>query len=261
MITQIKQGKKFINVSIAITDGDGKSIDPSIAEAYFYKVSQVDGSISLDTNVNSDGKVTLLKQDNQVGFYGSLLSTESLLEAEYVILYKVTVNGIESITVEYLSIDKSKKEIENIKIETDKIQPEIIDKKDEYRADSIDLSSVKINTDKIPSIKNETDKIQTIDDNADSIKAKTDNLPQDPATESNLNAVKTLVIRTLGLSKENYKLFDITYSNKLLTTAKIKLYASKSDLETNTSPIAEYGISADYNGDGTCKDFKVKKVA
>jgi len=58
-----------------------------------------------------------------------------------------TVTSTETITVEYLSIDLSKKQIGEIKIETDKIQPEIIDKKDEFKADVSNLAtSLEIST-------------------------------------------------------------------------------------------------------------------
>lgn len=146
MITQIKVGKNYINISVAITNNTGVPIDPTMAEAWFYKVSQVDGSLSLDTNIDTNGKVTLIKQDNQTGFYGVSIPTSTLSEAEYVVLYKITAELSESITVEYLSIDLSKKKIE----------------------DNLDT--------KISEIKSETDKIQVIDSNIDLIKIETNKI-------------------------------------------------------------------------------------
>ena len=122
MITQVREGFRYVNVSVGITNNDGKAIDPVTAEAWFYKVSQADGSIALDTNINGTGKVSLSKQDSQTGFYGGSVNIVSLTEAEYIILYKVTIDGTETLTVESLSIDLSKKEIAEIKPETDKIQ-------------------------------------------------------------------------------------------------------------------------------------------
>jgi len=130
LITQVRVGKNFVNISVAITNNNGVPIDPTNAEAWLYKVSQVDGSLSLDTNINITGKVPLTKQNGQVGFYGASISTSTLLEAEYVILYKIMAELAESISVEYLSIDLSKKKIidnldtkiSEVKTETDKIK-------------------------------------------------------------------------------------------------------------------------------------------
>ena len=147
MITQVKVGQKYINTSVAITNNDGAAFDPTSAEVWFYKISQIDGSISLDTNINGTGKVPLSKQDGQTGFYGASIDIASFLETEYIVLYKVLAESTETITVEYLSIDLSKKQIGEIKIETDKIQPEIIDKKDEFKADVSNLAtSLEIST-------------------------------------------------------------------------------------------------------------------
>lgn len=114
MITQVKVGYKFVNVSVAVTDDKGKTQDCDSAEVWFYKISQSDGSIALDTNINSDGKVSLVKQDNQIGFWGASINIENLSESEYIVLIKVTVLSIETITVESLSIDKSKTDIGKI---------------------------------------------------------------------------------------------------------------------------------------------------
>lgn len=190
MITQIKEGYDYIHIAVAIVDSDGKVVDPSSAEALFYKVSQEDGSLSLDTNINGDGKVTLAKQGGQTGFYGSAIATDSLSANEYVILYKVTIGSIESITVEFFSIDLSKKVIHEIKPETDKIQPmsikirdikdetdeiptlvintnkiqaEIIDKPDDFKADVSSLADIKTETDKISSLKTMVELIEGVE--------------------------------------------------------------------------------------------------
>jgi len=149
MITQVKEGYDYIHIAAAVVDGDGKSCDASTAEAWFYKVSQTDGSISLDTNINGTGKITLTKQDGQTGFYGEAVAVASLSANEYVILYKVIIESIESITVEFFSIDIAKKLIPFIKTETDKIAPEIINKKDEYKAD---VSGIIVNVELLKNI-------------------------------------------------------------------------------------------------------------
>jgi hypothetical protein len=114
MITQIKQGYNYINVSIACVDNTGLATDPSFAEAWFYRLNQTTGAIALDTNIDTDGKVTLTKQDSQTGFYGAGIPISSLSAAEYTVLYKVTINSIATIVVENFSIDLSKVVIDSI---------------------------------------------------------------------------------------------------------------------------------------------------
>jgi hypothetical protein len=122
MITQVKVGQKYVNISIAITDTDGKPMDIITAQAKFLKISQEDGSLNLDTNIKGTGIVTLAKQCNISGFYGVSIETEILSEAEYVILIEVTAQEITTIAVEYLSIDLSKKLIQIIKDATEELK-------------------------------------------------------------------------------------------------------------------------------------------
>ncbi len=115
------------------------------------------------------------------------------------------------------------------------------------------------------------------DDEIDAIKAKTDNLPSDPTSEinatSNKNeviveidanevkidliatdltahrtAVEDRIIRILGLSKENIRLFDPIYdSNSRLLSCTFKTYSSKADTISNTNAISTYSIVGTYN--------------
>jgi hypothetical protein len=114
MITQIKTGYNYINVSISCVDSTGLATDPSSAEAWFYRLNQTTGAIALDTNIDTDGKVTLIKQDSQTGFYGAGIPISTLTAGEYTVLYKITINSIATITVENFSIDESKKIIDTI---------------------------------------------------------------------------------------------------------------------------------------------------
>lgn len=197
MITQIKEGYDFIHIAVAVVDGDGKAVDPSAAEAWFYKVSQSDGSISLDTNIDSDGKVALAKQAGETGFYGGAIATSALSANEYVVLYKVTIDGIESITVEFFSIDLSKKVIHEIKPETDKIPG--------MKTETDKIPAVKIGTDKIPSIKAETDKIQPrIIEKKDEFKADTSAL----SLESSVQAIKKTLIFIKNIEGGYWKVKD-----------------------------------------------------
>ena len=104
MITRVFKGQKYVNVSVGVTNTEGGATDPTSAEAWFYKVSQVDGSLSLDTAINGTGKVTLQKQGGETGFWGASVDTSALDEAEYVILFKVLVGYTTAITVDGLSI-------------------------------------------------------------------------------------------------------------------------------------------------------------
>lgn len=298
MITQVRVGFKYVNISVAITNDEGVAFDPTSAEAWFYKVSQINGAITLDTNINVTGKLGLSKQDGQIGFYGASIDISSFTETEYVILYKVTTSFAETITVEYLSIDSSKYliadiwnyatrtltsfgtlvsdiwnyttrtltsfgtlvsdiaqavwnytirtitsggitaseiwsyitrtltagtkdiEIDAIKIETDKIQPEIINKKDEYKADISNL-----------------------------------------ATSTSIITLETLIKRILGLTQENFRVIDPTYDvNHNLTSSTIKIYPTASDCENDINKIAEYQMIASYNLENECTSYKVKKV-
>lgn len=67
-----------------------------------------------------------------------------------------------------------------------------------------------------------------------------------------------IAIRTLGLSQENYRLTEQVYdANNCLTSAKIAIYNSATDTENEVSPIAEYTVSATYDGNQRLIDYKV----
>jgi len=76
----------------------------------------------------------------------------------------------------------------------------------------------------------------------------------------NQNESADLVKRILGLSKENFKLCNMCYSNGRLTQAEVRIYSSASDLGNDTNPIATYQIEVSYNLDGTCKEYKQKRL-
>ena len=133
----------------------------------------------------------------------------------------------------------------------------------------------------------------TKDAEIDAIKERTENLPDDPASESgalakenslttlaqdatvakettlntkasqaSIDAIKTETDKIkfiLGLSQENYKLFDIVYSGDLITSTTIKTYPSAIDCENNTNPLATYSVVATYDLDGKLLTYQVKK--
>ena len=133
----------------------------------------------------------------------------------------------------------------------------------------------------------------TKDSEIDAIKERTENLPDDPASESgalakenslttlaqdatvakettlntkasqaSIDAIKTETDKIkfiLGLSQENYKLFDIVYSGDLITSTTIKTYPTSVDCENNTNPLATYSVVATYDVDGKLLTYKVTK--
>ncbi|MBI3990960.1 MAG: hypothetical protein HY350_02310 [Candidatus Omnitrophica bacterium] len=149
---------------------------------------------------------------------------------------------------------------------------------DEFAYDSIAAKDVTVAKEATLAVKAS----QTI---VDAIKAKTDNLPSAPAAESSVTARPTLaqieastvlakeatlglvkaetdkIKRILGLAQENFKLYEAVYSNRLLTSGKIKIYSSAADLQNDVNPIATYQITAAYNEDGTCSSYKLERTA
>jgi len=82
------------------------------------------------------------------------------------------------------------------------------------------------------------------------------------ASQASIDAIKTETDKIkfiLGLSQENYKLFDIVYSGDLITSTTIKTYPSAIDCENNTNPLAIYSVVATYDLDGKLLTYQVKK--
>ena len=104
MITQVTALGNFVRINIACTAQERAAADPSSAEANFYKVSDNDGSLSLYTDVGTNGVITLVKQDSEDGFYGAAVDVDDLDEGQYVVLFKVTIDEIDSIGVDYLAV-------------------------------------------------------------------------------------------------------------------------------------------------------------
>lgn len=70
----------------------------------------------------------------------------------------------------------------------------------------------------------------------------------------------TLIARILGLSQENFVMSATTYVNNKLTVATIKTYPTHADADADTNEIAEYEVTASYDGNGDCDAYKVVKV-
>lgn len=104
MITHVAVWADFVHLDVACTNAEGESTDPSSAQAIFYRVSDVTGSIYRYTPVGSSGVITLSKQDSQTGFYGAAVDVNALEVGQYVVFFKVTIDGINAIGIDYLAL-------------------------------------------------------------------------------------------------------------------------------------------------------------
>jgi len=85
-----------------------------------------------------------------------------------------------------------------------------------------------------------------------------DELSADHADE---NSFGGMIHRNTGLVKENLRIYDTNYVNKLLTEGKIRIYPSSADMDLDTNAIATYQINASFHPtQGTCIEYKVKKI-
>jgi len=109
MITRVSVGHKFISVNVVITDRRGKPQDPTLAEIEICRVSQIDGSLTIATEIGVNGMLTMTKQNNKTGFYGAAIDTEILGEGEYVIEYRIEVGPLKSAAIDYFSVGQIEK--------------------------------------------------------------------------------------------------------------------------------------------------------
>lgn len=75
------------------------------------------------------------------------------------------------------------------------------------------------------------------------------------------NDLETLIKRILGLSQENYRIFNPQFDrNNNMISGTIKIYSSANDVDTDTNSIAEYEINANFNlRTNLMTSYKVKK--
>jgi len=83
------------------------------------------------------------------------------------------------------------------------------------------------------------------------------------------NIIETIIVteigeqlkRILGLSQENYRIFNPQYDrHNNLIAGTIKTYSNANDVDTDTNPIAEYEITANFNlRTNLMTSYKVKK--
>jgi hypothetical protein len=139
-------------------------------------------------------------------------------------------------TILWSDIIAIKSEDDLIKLETDKIQSQIIDKKDEFKAD---VSNLALDS---TVAKETTLNTKASQAGVDLIKVETDKIKY-----------------VLGLNQENYRVTSFTYDGELLTTATIKIYSTKNDCIADTNALAIYNMVATYNVSGKSTGYRVTK--
>ncbi len=76
--------------------------------------------------------------------------------------------------------------------------------------------------------------------------------------------IEDMVKRILGLSQENYRIFNPIYVTKnqqrCMTSATVKIYPTSADCEADTNVLSEYEITATFANDATMTSYKTKKV-
>lgn len=73
-----------------------------------------------------------------------------------------------------------------------------------------------------------------------------------------MDEVKSMVARTLGLSQENVRITDQNYDlNNNLVGSTITLYENAADVEAEVNPIATYILTASYNSDNRLVDYRI----
>ena len=74
--------------------------------------------------------------------------------------------------------------------------------------------------------------------------------------------IKNMIKRTLGLSQENYRIFNQRYDKYTnLIASTIKIYPNASDCENDTNPIATYQMSAIWDNKRRLTGYKTKRIS
>jgi len=105
MITFVTYEGEFAFVAAACVDGEGAAVDPESAEAVVYEVSQLTGGLFRRVDIGNGGVLTLSKCDGQTGFFGASVDTALLGSGQYLVLFRATIGGVETIGVDQLFVD------------------------------------------------------------------------------------------------------------------------------------------------------------
>jgi len=79
--------------------------------------------------------------------------------------------------------------------------------------------------------------------------------------KDDVSAIDTLVRRILGLSQENYRLFNTVYdgTGERLVSCLIKIYNNKSDCDNDVNEITSYNMESVYAMNGQLSSYKVTR--
>ena len=77
---------------------------------------------------------------------------------------------------------------------------------------------------------------------------------------THLDTMTDLIIRTLGLTQENFYIDNTSYDpdHGMMTGSRIRIYSNASSVETDSNVIATYVMSASYDDDGQMQTYSVK---
>jgi len=96
-----------------------------------------------------------------------------------------------------------------------------------------------------------------------SIKLPAGNLAESGEYTSVLNNIELYVLRSLGLSQENYYLDNTIYTDyqgmKLLTSGRIRIYSNSSSVGTDSNVLSTYQIISSWTGN-SLTSYKVVKL-
>lgn len=180
-------------------------------ELYNPSNTEVSGSISVTITELQNGLYRVSFTPNAVGNWYLVVSHITYFPYGKANDYECYENDIDDLALESTSQD--------IKIETNKIQSDIIDSNDDFKAD---ISSLATSTE-----------IAT------------------------LNALITRILGLVQENFRIVN--PIYDSNHLLTSATIKIYSSASDCTNDTNAIASYSMIAIYNSESEMTSYKVIK--
>lgn len=81
---------------------------------------------------------------------------------------------------------------------------------------------------------------------------------------NDVGAFGNIIKRILGLSQENYRIFNPTYVTKnrqsCMTAGTIKTYPTANDCENDTNALATYEVTATFNKQAEMTSYKVKRT-
>jgi len=79
--------------------------------------------------------------------------------------------------------------------------------------------------------------------------------------DGKVDGISLMATLILGLVQHNFHLTDQVYDDdNHLTSATVTIYPTSSDLANGTNAIVSYAMTATYDGDGNCTDYRMVEV-